>query len=123
MGPHAMLGEMVERMTKFLCTTLLITVPLFGQVDLSGVWGYIGDQYGQENGPGSEIADYTGIPINDEARAEGLSFSAGQLSEPARQCQYYSPRYVSTGPFPLNIWSETDPVTGRVVSWNMGAWI
>ena len=32
-------------------------------------------------------------------------------------------RYASTGPFPLNIWSDTDPVTGKVIAWRMGAWI
>ena len=103
--------------------TLLMIRPAFAEIDLSGIWGFVRGQYGQENGGGSDIGDYTGIPINDEGRAVGLSFSAGQLSEPERQCQYYSPRYVATGPFALNIWNETDPTTGKIISWKMGAWI
>src|SRR5438045_8046126 len=102
---------------------LLMSAPMFGQVDLSGVWQFLRGQYGQENGGGSDIGDYTGIPINDEGRAVGLSFSPTQWSQPERQCQYYSPRYASTGPFALNIWSDTDPVTGKIIAWNMGAWI
>src|ERR1700730_12375885 len=140
MGSHTMLGEVVkardERSTimnkmrffrikgvVLIVGALLMSIPTFAQVDLSGVWGFVRGQYGQENGGGSDIGDYTGIPINDEGRTVALSFSAAQWSEPERQCQYYSPRYASTGPFALNIWSETDPVTGKVISWNMGAWI
>jgi hypothetical protein len=102
--------------------TLLVSVPTFGE-DLSGVWGFVRGQYGQENAGGSDLADYTGIPINAEGRAVGLSYSASMLSEPLRQCQYYSPRYEATGPIPLVIWSDNDPVTGRVVAWNIGAYI
>jgi hypothetical protein len=112
-----------KKRAALVWATVLAGVPLFGQIDISGVWAYIGGQYGQENGGGSGIADYTGIPINDEARAVGLSYSASVLSEPERQCQYYSPRYISTGPFALNIWSDTDPVTGHVISWNINGWI
>src|SRR5437667_2911408 len=79
-----------------LLGTLLTSGPAFAQIDLSGVWGFVRGQYGQENAGGSDIGDFTGIPINDEGRAVGLSFSAAQWSEPERQCQYYSPRYVST---------------------------
>jgi hypothetical protein len=104
-------------------TLLLVPAPAAAQADLSGVWGFARGQYGQENAGGSDIADYTGIPINDEGRAVGLSFSPTLWSEPERQCQYYSPRYASTGPFALNIWADTDSVTGKVIAWNMGAWI
>src|SRR4051812_42912131 len=102
---------------------LLTSVPAFAQMDLSGVWGFLRGQYGQENAQGNDLADYTGIPINDEGRALGLSFSPTRWSQPERECQYYSPRYAATGPFALNFWADTDPTTGRVIAWNMGAWI
>ena len=54
-----------------LLGTLLISVPVFGQIDLSGVWAPLRGQYGQENIGGSDIGDYTGIPINAEGRAVG----------------------------------------------------
>jgi hypothetical protein len=127
MGSDAMFVKVVNTMKSFvnvvLISALLISAPAFGQVDISGVWAYVRGQYGQENAQGSELADYTGIPINDEGRAVGLSFTAAEWSQPDRQCQYYSPRYLSTGPFSLNMWSETDPVTGKIISWNMGPWI
>lgn len=106
-----------------LCGSVATADPAFAEIDFSGVWGYPGGQYGQENGQGSDLGDYTGVPINAEGRAVGLSFSASRWSQPERQCQYYSPRYVATGPFALNIWADTDPLSGKVVSWNMGAWI
>jgi hypothetical protein len=101
----------------------LVCAPAFAQVDLSGTWAYTRGQYGQENGNGSDIGDFTGIPINQAALAAGLSFSPSQWSEPEHQCQYYSPRYAATGPFGLNIWSDVDQVTGKVIAWDMGAWI
>jgi hypothetical protein len=111
------------RGSAYLWATLLVSVPMFGQTDITGVWAFIAGQYGQENGGGSEIADFTGIPINDEGRAVGLSFSPTMWSEPGRQCQFYSPRYISTGPFALTIWTDADPVTGKILAYNMNAWI
>jgi hypothetical protein len=103
--------------------TMLIGVPLFAQTDISGIWGYRGHQMNQERGGGPELVDYLGIPINDEARSMALNYDADILFQPERQCQYYTPLYVMLGPFGLNIWSETDPITGKIVAWKMGAWI
>src|SRR5437667_9389389 len=92
-----------------LLGTLLTSAPAFAQIDLSGGWGFVRGQYGQENAGGSDIGAFTGIPINDEGRAVGLSFSAAQSSGRDRQRQYYSPRYTSTGPFALSGLSATEP--------------
>ena len=36
---------------------------------------------------------------------------------------YYAPPYNAIGPFGLEIWADTDPNTGRIVAWNIGAFI
>lgn len=103
--------------------TILVGAPSFAQTDISGIWGYRGHQMNQERGGGPDLVDYLGIPINDEARSLALSYDADILFQPERQCEYYTPLYVMLGPFGLNIWSETDPVTSKIVAWKMGAWI
>ena len=101
----------------------LVSVPAFAQVDLSGNWVARQHEDWQERGPGPEIVDYLGIPLNDEGRTRALSYSTSSLSLPERQCLYYAPPYIGIGPFGLKIWSESDPDTGQVIAWKIGAFI
>jgi hypothetical protein len=39
-----------------------------------------------------------------------------------RQCQGWPAFYFVQGPFGLQIWSDTDPLKGGVISWTIGAW-
>lgn len=108
---------------KIGCLALLaasITTPALAQVDLSGNWVARQHEDWQERGPGPEAVDYLGLPINEEARARALTYSASALSMPERQCLYYAPHYVLIGPFGLKMWSESDPVTGQVIAWKIG---
>jgi hypothetical protein len=98
----------------------LMAVPAFAQVDLSGNWVARAHEDWEERGPGPEVVDYLGLPINEEARSRALAYSASALSLPERQCLYYAPHYVVIGPFGLKIWSESDPVTGRILTWKIG---
>ena len=90
-------------------------------MDLAGNWAAKAHQDWQERGPGPEVVDYLGIPINDEARTVALSYMASQLSLPERQCLYYTPQYVVIGPQGFKIWADFDPVTGKVLAWKVGA--
>ena len=76
-----------------------------------------------ERGPGPDPVDYLGLPLNDEGRANALSFNYSALSLPEHQCGYLTPFYIVLGPFGLHIWSELDPVTGRIVAWKIGGWV
>jgi hypothetical protein len=105
----------------FLLTMIVVSVPAFAQVDLSGNWISRQHEDWQERGPGPEVVDYLGLPINDQARTRALSYSTSALSLPERQCLYYAPHYVFIGPQSINMWADTDPVTGKVVSWNISA--
>jgi hypothetical protein len=102
---------------------LSVSLPAFAQIDLAGHWAARQHEDWEERGPGPEIVDYLGLPINADARARALSYSPSALSLPERQCLYYAPHYNAIGPFGLEIWADTDPDTGRVVAWNIGAFV
>jgi hypothetical protein len=66
--------------------------------------------------------DFTGIPLNEEGRMKALSYSQSQLAMMERQCQGWPAFYFIQGPFGLNIWKESDPLKGNVVSYTIGGW-
>jgi hypothetical protein len=92
---------------------------LSAQVDLSGPWTARLHEDWAERGPGPEAVDYLGLPINEEARARALAYSISQLSLPERQCQVYGPYYLALGPFGLKMWTESHPVTDKVIAWKL----
>ena len=59
-----------HRALLLLALAALIGVPTFAQVDLSGVWGPTFHEDSAERGPGPELVDFLGLPIN-AARASG----------------------------------------------------
>src|SRR5258708_27399485 len=101
----------------------LLSIPSFAQVDLTGVWANRGHMDWLDHGRGPDLVDYSGIPINDAARVKALSYMAALQAEQERQCEYYTPAYVLFGPFGLNICNAVDPTTGKIIDYNIGAWI
>ena len=92
---------------------------LRAESELAGSWAALGS----EDLAGDTIpVDYTGIPLNDEGRTRALSYSESQLGMIERQCQGWPAFYFVQGPFGLKIWSDTEPVKGRVLSYTIGAW-
>jgi hypothetical protein len=100
---------------------LLTSAPSFAQVDLSGQWDARQHSDWIDRQPGPDIADYTGLAINDAGRSVALSYTAAVLALTERGCLHYSENYITFAPHSLLIWSETDPSTGRIVSWNISA--
>jgi hypothetical protein len=121
MGPDAMFGDLVTRMRTIalLILSLAVSTPAFAQIDLSGTYASRMHEDWMERWPGPDVGDFTGLPLNDDGRARAIGYSPSQLSLPERQCLYYGPTYTVIGPFGAKIWSESDPVTGRIVSWNL----
>ena len=89
------------------------------QIELTGSWAARNHEF--LTGDGLPV-DFTGIPLNAEARIRALSYSQSQLAMPERQCQGWPAFYLVQGPFGLKIWSETDPVKGNVISYTIGGW-
>jgi hypothetical protein len=102
-----------------LVALLSAATPAFAQIDLSGTWASRNHEDFIERWPGPDVVDFTGLPLNDDGRAKALSYSVSQLSLPERQCLYYGATYTVIGPFGFKLWSDSDPVTSRVISWNM----
>jgi hypothetical protein len=98
----------------------LLPAPAVAQVDLSGWWTRIGHS---DNSYSREPVDLLGIPVNEDGRAKALSYDLAALSATERQCQMYTPVYAFTGPFGLQITSEQDPITQRLVAWKIAGWI
>jgi hypothetical protein len=94
---------------------LLAGMPAFAQIDLSGSWA----ARNHEDLEGMILGDYTGLPINDEARARADAWMLSYQAMPERQCIMYNSHYLVRGPQSLQIGSDVDPVSGEVVAWRM----
>ena len=70
-----MFNDLVRRYSIVLLTLVmgLISVPADAQIDLSGNWVSRQHEDWEERGPGPEVVDYLGLPINEEARARALA--------------------------------------------------
>lgn len=100
---------------------LLRSAGALAETDLTGNWGgfdTVDYQDYQLRGSGPDPVDYTGLPINAEARAVALRYSAVEQSLPERQCLSSPPTYNLTSPLNLRIWADYDSITGNLVAWN-----
>lgn len=102
------------------CLTLLLaSAPIVAQSDLSGTWTSISMVDHMERGAGPYAVAYWGVPINAAARERALSYNSSVLAVLERQCQYYTPMYLVTGPQGIIFTADTDPITGQPIAWNI----
>lgn len=104
-------------------TTLLILLaagaPASAQIELTGSYSpRLYEDY-IERGPGSDLGDFSGMPLNDEGRAKALLYTSNLPSTIERQCIAQSPWVGLYRPLGLRIWSEVDE-NGRVIAWVLG---
>jgi len=92
--------------------------PAFAQVDFSGEWAPRFYEDAPERGPGPELGDYLGIPINDADRMRGDTWSASLITLPEWQCRPHPADYIWRGPSNLRIWKEVDPVTRQITAFH-----
>lgn len=107
----------------------IASIPVWAQgpaqpqgMDISGSWMSIAQEDGQDNLAGPYAVDYTGLPLNEEGRAKALSWAASVNSMIERQCIFWPPHYITMGPWSLQISADTDPTSGRIIAWKIGAW-
>jgi hypothetical protein len=87
------------------------------QTLLSGDWTSLrAFEDDQERGPGPDLGDYLGIPINDAARLRADSWNASRLTLQEHQCRVHVVPYIYRGPLNLRIWEEKDPETQQVIA-------
>jgi cyclase len=98
-------------------TLLLRAVPASAQVLLSGNWiPYRTHEDEQDRGPGPDLGDYLGLPINDAARLFADSWDASRLTLQEHQCRVHVAPYIYHGPLNLRIWEEKDPETQQLIA-------
>jgi hypothetical protein len=88
-------------------------------LDLAGTWANRLHEDWVERAPGPHIGDYTGLPINDEARAYADLYQVSMQNMPERQCILYTSQYIVMGPQNLRIEPEVDPISGAIVALHM----
>jgi hypothetical protein len=101
--------------------------PLAGAVvrtDIEGDWSSVVNEDAPHRGPGPELGDYTGLPINDAGRQKAESWDASVLSQPERQTQAHPAQYWIRGPQPtIRIIRILDPITQQLVAYAIaGGW-
>jgi len=114
MNTHKMLARVV-----LPALLLLASSPAFAQIDLTGQWGARNHEDAPYSGGAMLMADYMGLPINDEARARADAWSMSYMAMPERQCIMYTSHYVVLGPQSMQISSDIDPISGNVIAWKM----
>ena len=91
-------------------------IPALAEIDLSGSWTAKNHEDAMERGAGPNPDDWAGLPFNEAGRAKALSFSQSTISMPERICWFQTQWHIAAGPFSLNIRSEQDPITGKIVA-------
>ena len=61
-----------------LASLVVISQPAFAQVGLNGAWAGIFHEDQPHRNPGAQLGDYTGHPINDNARAFADAWNASR---------------------------------------------
>ncbi|MBI4265431.1 MAG: hypothetical protein HY657_13740 [Acidobacteria bacterium] len=108
------------RTSFLLLAALLFATPALAQVDISGEWGRNNHEDQPHRGPGAELGDYTGMPINAVARQWAESWDASILSQPEQQARPHPAQYSMRGPQPnMRIQKIVDPVTARLIAYTL----
>jgi len=96
-----------------------VSVPAFSQaIDLAGEWAPVFHEDQPERGPGPEIGDYLGIPLNDAARLRADSWDASLLALPEHQCKPHPSDYGMRGPANTRWWKDVDQATQQTIAWH-----
>ena len=108
----------LRRIVTFFCGMLALSVPAFAQIEITG--SYLPMMYEDyiERGPGSDLGDFTGVPLNDDARAKALLYTSSLPSTIERQCLAQAPWVGLYRPLGLRIFSEVDG-NNRVIAWKL----
>jgi len=112
-------------MTAVDCSKIVLLIALAllsggaqAQVDLAGEWRGLRHEDQPERGPGPEIGDFTGLPLNEAGMRRGLSWDASLLTVPEHQCSPHPANYgVMHGN--VRIWKEVDQESQNVVAWHI----
>ena len=101
-----------------LIAGLMLSGPsLFAQIDLTGDWAVRVHEDQPWRGPGAEIGEFEGLPLNAAGLMKARSWSASSITMPERQCNPL-PADDFTDNSGMRIWKEVDPATQQVIAWH-----
>jgi len=85
-------------------------------IDLSGYWTPREYEEQYERGPGRELGDYLGLPINDAARKRAEAYQGSLLTLPEWQCRPMQGDSIWRGPAQVRLSSVADSVTRTIIA-------
>ena len=109
----------MHRLTSILpalVLAILSVVPAHAQSTLNGDWGGVFHEDQPERGPGPELGDYLGIPLNAAGRQYADSWDASRLTLPEHQCRAHVSPYIYRGPIQVRITEVIDPGTQQTIA-------
>lgn len=113
----------MKQTTKWAAALALLLVgvaaPAHAQIDLTGVWASRLHEDYVDRGPGSDLADFSGVPLTDEGRARALRYDPSTYAMKERQCLLNPPQIISFLPQGFRIWNEFDDM-GRIIALRIG---
>jgi cyclase len=90
-------------------------------IDLSGYWTAPLHEDFMERGPGSEIADYGGFPLNEAGRLWALSYDPSRVTLRHHQCEAYVTPYQMRALGNFRIWEERVPHSQELMAIHLWA--
>ena len=102
--------------TAGILAVLLLAAPASAQSVLNGDWVGLFHEDQPERGPGPELGDYLGLPLNAAGRQYAESWDASRLTLPEHQCRAHVSPYIYRGPVRVRISEERDPETQAVTA-------
>ncbi len=87
------------------------------QVDMTGTFTHVEDSDEQVRVMGPDFVNYTGIPLNADARNEAIGYTPETITEHNRECQPYKIHYILEGGWGWRMWPTQDD-SGTLIAWN-----
>ena len=91
------------------------------RVDIAGNWQVVAHEDAPDfaREPGSEFADFTGIPLSAAGRQKAQTWAGDLLSQPERQTEAHPVHYIGNNRGPQRILRILDPATQALVAYAM----
>src|SRR5258708_27010122 len=106
----------MQALNRIIFAAVLLSRSGLCQALFDGEWTPLRHEDEQERGPGPDLGDYLGIPINDAARLRADSWDASRLTLQEHQCRVHVVPYIYRGPHNLRIWEEKDSETQQLIA-------
>jgi len=116
MNMKSSIEDTIAALAVLIAVTFFAPVAVFAQVDLSGYWGNRPHEDNMARGPGLEVGEYEGYPLNISGRMKAYSWDGAVVANPERQC---IPLSIMTANSSFRMWKDVDPISQREIAWRI----